>query len=103
MTRSACGGDETRVFRHEGAGVKTTRYFDEQVLPRRPYIDMAWRAAAPAAPIRREPQPDGRIRHWVKVTPPTDMKTRYLRAVTLNDGATIHNAFFDRDFRDDAP
>lgn len=28
---------------------------------------------------------------------------RILRVVTLNDGETIHNAFFDRRFRKDQP
>ncbi len=82
--------------------MKTTRYFDEQVRPRRPYIDMAWCEAALAGPIRRESQADGRIRFWLKVTATADGKPRYLRVVTLDDGETIHNAFFDRDFREDA-
>ncbi len=81
--------------------MKTTRYFEEQVLPRRPYIDMAWCEAALANPIRREVQPDGRIRLWVKVTAPGETRSRYLRVVTLDDGVTVHNAFFDRDFRED--
>jgi hypothetical protein len=29
-----------------------------------------------------------------------DGKTRALRVVTLDDGEMIHNAFFDRDFRE---
>jgi len=28
-----------------------------------------------------------------------DGKERILRVVTLEDGETVHNAFFDRDFR----
>jgi hypothetical protein len=83
--------------------VKTTHYFDEQVLPRRPYIDLAWCAQALVRPIRRETQPDGRIRHWLKVTAPGETRQRFLRVVTLADGETIHNAFFDRDFREDGP
>ena len=82
--------------------MRTTRYFDEQVLPRRPYIDMAWCAAALANPIRRTTQPDGRIRFWLRVDATADGIPRYLRVVTLDDGETIHNAFFDRDFREDA-
>ncbi len=64
---------------------------------------MAWCAAALANPIRRETQPDGRVRFWLKVTATADGKPRHLRVVTLDDGETIHNAFFDRDFREDAP
>ena len=82
--------------------MKTTRYFAEQVVPRRPYIDLAWCEAALAHPLRREDQPDGRTRFWLKVTATADGKARYLRVVTLADGETVHNAFFDRDFREDA-
>ena len=82
--------------------MKTTRYFDEQVRPRRAYLDPAWCAAALAHPLRREEQPDGRIRFWTRVTATADGKARYLRVVTLADGETVHNAFFDRDFREDA-
>ncbi|MXY91593.1 MAG: hypothetical protein F4Y89_13795, partial [Gammaproteobacteria bacterium] len=48
--------------------MKTTRYFDEQVLRKRPYIDPAWCARVIEAPLRREEQPDGRIRFWGDVT-----------------------------------
>jgi hypothetical protein len=80
--------------------MKTTRYFEEQVLRKRPYIDRRWCAQVLASPIRRESQPDGRIRHWGAVVDPRDNRTRILRVVTLEDGETIHNAFFDRNFKD---
>ncbi len=41
--------------------MRTTRYFDEQVRRKRPYIDPAWCISVIAAPLRREEQPDGRI------------------------------------------
>jgi hypothetical protein len=44
--------------------LKATRYFEEQVLRKRPYIRPEWCAQVLAAPLRREPQPDGRIRLW---------------------------------------
>jgi hypothetical protein len=47
--------------------MKTTRYFEEQVLRKRPYVERDWRAAALAEPIRREVQADGRIRFWREV------------------------------------
>jgi hypothetical protein len=34
---------------------------------------------------------------------PDEQKTRILRVVTLDDGVTLHNAFIDRDFREDQP
>jgi hypothetical protein len=79
--------------------MKTTRYFEEQVLRKRPYIDRNWCAQVLAALIRRESQTDGRIRYWGAVIDPRDNRTRILRVVTLEDGETIHNAFFDSGFR----
>jgi hypothetical protein len=79
--------------------MKTTRYFDEQVLHKRPYIKLEWCEAAISAPLRRERQSDGRIRHWRRIFDTPDGKSRILRVVTLDDGETIHNAFFDRNFR----
>ena len=81
--------------------MKTTRYFDEQVLRKRPYIDRSMCARVLAAPLRQETQDDGRIRFWGSICDARDGKERILRVVTLEDGATLHNAFFDRDFRRD--
>ena len=83
--------------------MKTTRYFEEQVLRKRPYIRREWCAEVIAAPRRREAQPDGRIRFWGAIVDPRDGVSRVLRVVTLDDGRTIHNAFFDRGFRKDEP
>ena len=46
-------------------------------------------------PIRTEMQSDGRIRKWAKI----EEEGKYLRVILLEDGETIHNAFFDRDFK----
>ena len=83
--------------------MKTTRYFDEQVLRKRPYIDPAWCSAVLRSPLAWERQPDGRFRFWGEVTRPGEPFTRILRVVTLEDGETIHNAFFDRSFRRGSP
>jgi len=83
----------------EGLPLKATRYFEEQVLRKRPYIDRKMCARVLAAPLRREMQEDGRIRSWGAIPDTRDGKERILRVVTLADGATLHNAFFDRDFR----
>jgi hypothetical protein len=80
--------------------MKTTRYFEEQVLRKRPYIERAWCEAAIAAPIRRETQADGRIRFWAEVTLAGEDEPHVLRVVTLEDGETVHNAFFDRNFKE---
>jgi len=47
--------------------LKTTRYFEEQILRKRPYIRREWCEQVPAAPVRRETQPDSRIRWWGKI------------------------------------
>ena len=78
--------------------MKTTRYFDEQVLRKRPYIEIAWCAQVVASPLHSEKQEDGRMRFWGEVQLPGETSPRYLRVVTLEDGETIHNAFFDRRF-----
>jgi hypothetical protein len=38
---------------------------------------------------------DGRIRRWAQIEAAGG---RYLRVVLLEDGETVHNAFFDRGF-----
>ncbi len=74
--------------------MKTTRYFEEQVLRKRPYIRREWCERALREAVRREVQPDGRIRHWIFIPE----LGKYLRVVTLEDGETVHNAFPDRGF-----
>lgn len=76
--------------------MKTTPYVEEQVLRKRPYIQREWCVRIVASPLRREIQPDGRIRHWGAVP---QLGGRVLRVVTLEDGETIHNPFPDRDFK----
>ena len=77
--------------------MRTTRYFEEQVLRKRPYIRREWVERALREPERREVQPDGRVRWWTFV----EELGKYLRVVTLADGVTVHNAFFDRRFKED--
>ena len=76
--------------------MKTTPYFEEQVLRKRPYIRREWCEAIVRHPLRREKQPDGRVRHWGIVA---ELGGRALRVVTLEDGETVHNAFPDRNFK----
>jgi hypothetical protein len=83
--------------------LKTTRYFEEQVLRKRPYIHREWCREVLASPIRREAQSDGRIRVWGRIQQAGETRPRFLRVVTLEDGETVHNAFFDRNFREDEP
>jgi hypothetical protein len=48
-------------------------------------------------PIHEEVQSDGRIRRWAKIT---EADSRFLRVILLEDGETVHNAFFDRRFKE---
>ena len=48
-------------------------------------------------PLREEIQTDGRIRRWARIT---EMENRALRVILLEDGETVHNAFFDRNFKE---
>lgn len=75
--------------------LKTTRYFEEQVLRKRPYIRREWCEMAVLYPVQREKQSDGRIRYWILIPE----LGKYLRVVTLKDGETVHNAFPDRGFK----
>jgi hypothetical protein len=81
--------------------MKTTRDFEEQVLRKRPYIERDWCLSVIAHPLRRDEQDDGRFRFWGMVLRSGETTPRALRVVTLEDGETGHNAFYDRDFRED--
>lgn len=76
--------------------MKSTRYFDEEVLRKRAYIQVEWCERALLDPVRVERQDDGRLRYWTFVPE----LGRFLRVVTLEDGETVHNAFPDRNFRE---
>lgn len=76
--------------------MKTTKYFEDQVLGKRSYLKREWCERVLVNPLRKETQIDGRIRYWGRVP---ELGNRVLRIVTLEDGVTIHNAFPDRDFK----
>jgi len=75
---------------------KTTVYFRENVLRKRPYIKPEWIDRARAGDVvMKEIQSDGRIKVWIYI----EEEDKYLRVVFLPDGETVHNAFFDRGFK----
>ena len=76
--------------------MKTTPYFEEQVLRKRPYIQREWCQRTIENPLKKEIQKNGRIRYWQYISE----LDKYLRVVTLDDGETIHNAFPDRNFKE---
>jgi hypothetical protein len=71
---------------------KTTAYFREQVLIKRPYLKIEWCMEVLQNYVEREVQQDGRIRFWGYVE---ELPGKPLRVVTLEDGQTLHNAFPD--------
>jgi hypothetical protein len=75
--------------------MKTTLYFEHiRRRPDRAIILEQWIEHAIRSPVKTEVQADGRIRKWAWIT----AVGRYLRVILLEDGETVHNAFFDRSF-----
>ena len=78
--------------------MKTTQYFrNTRQRPDRAIILEEWIERVLQHPLREEKQTDGRIRCWARIP---EMGNRALRVILLEDGATVHNAFFDRDFKE---
>lgn len=46
-------------------------------------------------PLIRITQSDGRIKLWSWI----ESEQKYLRVILLEDGKTVHNAFFDRNYK----
>ncbi|MBL7073925.1 hypothetical protein ISS37_01630 [candidate division KSB1 bacterium] len=61
-------------------------------------IKMEWIEYIYNNPVKEEIQSDGRIKRWAKISEAND---KYLRIILLEDGETIHNAFFDSSFKED--
>jgi hypothetical protein len=76
---------------------KFTEYFEKEVLRKRPYIKKDWCIKILENPVKVERQEKNRYRFWGYVQ---EMENRVLRVVTLEDKQTIHNAFFDRRFKE---
>ena len=78
--------------------MKTTQYFDYvRKRPDRAQIKDDWIQFVIDHPVRTETQSDGRIRKWAKISE----VDKYLRVILLEDGETIHNAFFDRSYKEE--
>ncbi len=75
---------------------QTTRYFEyTRTRPDRQIIREEWILQTVLFPDKEEAQSGGRIRRWRCIP---EFENRALRVILLEDGATVHNAFFDRDF-----
>lgn len=78
--------------------MKTTQYFQyTRERPDRVMILDEWIERVIENPLREEIQSDGRIRRWARIA---EMENRVLRVILLEDGRTVHNAFFDRNFKE---
>lgn len=78
--------------------MKYTKYFEyTRLRADRAGIKEEWIAKAFFNPVSEEIQNDGRIRRWAKIE---DNDNKYLRIIILEDGETIHNAFFDRSYKE---
>jgi hypothetical protein len=76
--------------------MKVTDYFREiRGRPDRAIIRDEWIKHVIANPSHEERQSDGRIRRWAVIA---EAGSRVLRVILLEDGETVHNAFFDRGF-----
>jgi len=82
-----------------GVNLKFTEYFEyTRARVDRIHIKLEWIEEVFNNPIHIEYQSDGRIKKWAKVH---EAGNRYLRIIVLEDNLTIHNAFFDRNFKED--
>ncbi len=78
--------------------MKTTQYFDyTRKRPDRAQIKEDWIKSVIEEPDKVEIQSDGRIRKWAKISE----AGKYLRVIMLEDGETVHNAFFDRSYKEE--
>jgi hypothetical protein len=78
--------------------MKYTQYFlFIRQRPDRAIIKEEWILDTIKKPVKIEVQTDGRIRKWKFIKE----VGRYLRVILLEDGETVHNAFFDRNFKEE--
>lgn len=70
--------------------------FENEVLRRRVDSRREWCIRVSEHPVRVERQEDNRWRFWAPIA---ELDGPSLRAITLEDRSTIHNAFSDRGFQ----
>ncbi len=78
--------------------MKKTQYFEyTRKRPDRAQIKDNWIKYVIDNPEKTQTQSDGRIRRWAKIAE----VNKYLRVILLEDRETVHNAFFDRSYKED--
>ena len=76
--------------------MKFTQYFlATQLREDRKNIKQEWIEFVFNNPVLEEIQIDGRIKRWAFI----EEANKYLRIIILDDKETVHNAFFDRNFK----
>jgi hypothetical protein len=87
---------------HHPRGRISVDYFDSteyfrftRSRPDRKMIKDEWLLEAMQNPLFEQKQSDGRLRKWIWI----EEEAKFLRVVFLEDERTIHNAFFDRRFK----
>jgi hypothetical protein len=78
--------------------MKNTQYFlFVKQRPDREGIKEEWILETISNPSKTTKQSDGRIRKWKYI----EEAGKYLRVILLEDGETVHNAFFDRSHKEE--
>lgn len=75
--------------------MKSTSYFDDFASQKHPEAQREWIEFVLNNSVKREVQANSRISYWGNIE---EAEGRVLRVITLDDGETVHNAFFDRNF-----
>ena len=75
--------------------MKSTHYFQQFARQKHPEIEESWIERTLANPLKKEHQANKRIAYWGNIA---EADGRVIRVITLEDGETVHNAFFDRNF-----
>ncbi|NTV06899.1 MAG: hypothetical protein HGA59_10435 [Chlorobiaceae bacterium] len=77
--------------------MKTTSYFNlTKKRPDRAGIKDEWIRFVVEHPEKTVIQTDGRIKKWAHIQD----TGKALRVILLEDGETVHNAFFDRSYKE---
>ena len=80
--------------------MKCTQYFlFVKQRPDRADIKEDWILETIRNPLNSARQFGGRIRKWKYI----EEAGKYLRVILLEDGETVHNAFFDRNYKEEQP
>ena len=78
--------------------MKCTQYFlFVRQRPDRKGIKEEWILETIGDPSKTVRHSDGRIKKWKYI----EEAGKYLRVILLEDGETVHNAFFDRSYKEE--